>query len=132
MKIHHICIQTNNYKRSLEFYCSVLNFKLENETKDFHNREFNSWLSLDGFYIELQTAKYNVTFNDFNNETESLSHFCLYSDDFDSDFNKIEQHKLSIFKKKNGYKIYNIENKRLFKIIAPEGTVIEVRDSLDI
>ncbi len=85
MRIHHICIETSIYKESLKSYTRVLNFALVKETPDFHGREYNSWLELNRFYIELQTPKKEVT---------------LESEDRD-----------------------------LFKVIAPEGTIIEFRDT---
>lgn len=57
MQFHHICIQTDQYKESLEFYVDILGFKLIKETPDFHSRQYNSWLEQDGFFIELQTNK---------------------------------------------------------------------------
>lgn len=129
MKIHHVCIQTNCYKESLKFYQDILNFKLEIETTNFSNRAYNSWLDLNGFMIELQTGKDSIQLNKVNINSEGLVHFCLYSESFDKDYKKILNNKLSVFKEKNGNKIYNIENNRLFKLIAPEGTIIEVRDS---
>jgi glyoxylase I family protein len=42
MKIHHICIQTNCYQESKMFYTDILGFKLIQETKDFHGREYNT------------------------------------------------------------------------------------------
>lgn len=129
MKIHHICIQTNNYDESLNFYINILNFELVKETKDFNNRDYNSWLNLNGFMIELQTAKKLEKLISMNKESEGIVHFCLYSETFDNDFNKIENNSLATFKLKNGNKIYNIKKNRLFKLIAPEGTIIEIRDT---
>ena len=129
MKIHHVCIQTNCYKESLAFYLNVLDFKLESEATDFNNRAYNTWLNLNGFMIELQTGKNVEQLDKVNDNTQGLVHFCLYSDSFDNDFNRILDNKLSIFKEKNGKEIYSIGNNRLFKLISPEGTIIEIRDS---
>ncbi|NOH51148.1 VOC family protein [Vibrio rotiferianus] len=129
MKIHHVCIQTNNYEESLEFYKNVLNFSLIEETENFNNRSFNTWLDLNGFMIELQTGKNNERLSSFSDASEGIAHFCLYSDCFDKDFLAINSNILSKFKVKNGNKIYNIGSNRLFKVIAPEGTIIEVRDT---
>ena len=45
--IHHICIQTENYKESLDFYTRILGFEIVKESKNFHNREYNTWLKLE-------------------------------------------------------------------------------------
>lgn len=43
MKImHHVCIQTEKYKESLEFYTKILGFELVTETPNFHKRDFNT------------------------------------------------------------------------------------------
>lgn len=58
MLIHHICIQTNSYDLSKDFYRNILGFQLISETANFHGRGYNSWLrEAGGFMIELQTAK---------------------------------------------------------------------------
>lgn len=68
MRIHHICIQTNCYNESKMFYTDILGFKLIQETKNFHGREYNTWLDLNGFMIELQTGKDNL--EKYNKEAE--------------------------------------------------------------
>lgn len=40
--IHHVCIQTNDYKSSLDFYNQILDFEIVQETKNFHNRDYNT------------------------------------------------------------------------------------------
>lgn len=129
MYINHICIQTNHYDESLRFYMEVFGFKMLNETPNFNNRAFNTWIELNGFMIELQTGKYNSSLSNFDDESEGIVHFCLYSKDFDADFDRINNNKSYKFKEKNGNQIYTVGNSRLFKLIAPEGTIIEVRDS---
>ncbi|MDZ5038577.1 VOC family protein, partial [Clostridium perfringens] len=39
--IHHICIQTEKYEESLDFYTRILGFEMINETPNFHGRDFN-------------------------------------------------------------------------------------------
>ena len=51
--VHHICIQTNTYLETLEFYIKALGFEIVEESPNFHGREFNTWLKLGTFYIEL-------------------------------------------------------------------------------
>ena len=61
--MHHVCIQTEKYEESLEFYMRILGFEIVQETPNFHNRAFNTWLKLGNFMIELQTAKQGETLN---------------------------------------------------------------------
>ncbi len=129
MNIHHICIQTNNYKESLAFYIDILNFELIEETKNFNNREYNTWLKLDGFMIELQTSKNSNRLKPFKNETEGIVHFCLFSSNFNEVYSSINCNKKINFKLKNGNKIYRVGTNKLFKLIAPEGSIIEIRDT---
>lgn len=132
MKIHHICIQTADYQKSLTFYQKVLAFELVQESLDFHSRDYNTWLELDGFMIELQTAKEGNPFGAYEKDREGIPHFCLYSQDFDKDYERIRRSGLAIFRQKNSEDIYRVENGRLFKLVAPEGTIIEVRDSVEL
>lgn len=64
--IHHVCIQTNDYKNSLDFYNQILHFEIVQETKNFHNRDYNTWLKCGDFMIELQTPKNNIPLNNYS------------------------------------------------------------------
>lgn len=127
MRIHHICIQTNCYEESKMFYINVLGFKLVNETANFHGRNYNTWLNLDGFMIELQTGKESLS--KFNKDSEGITHFALYEKNLDEFVLKIKNLKNVVFKKKNEKIIYEVEGNKLVKLIAPEGTIIEIRNT---
>lgn len=130
MKIHHICIQTNTYEESKKFYMDILGFKLLKETPNFHGRDYNTWLDLNGFMIELQTDK--DILDKYNKESEGIVHFALYEDNIDEFVSKIKDNKDIKFKKKDGKVIYQVENSKLVKLIAPEGTIIEIRDKIEL
>lgn len=132
MIIHHICIQTTNYKESLYFYTEVLGFKLIEETENFHNRAYNSWLKLENFMIELQTNKEGEYLKEFSKHTKAITHFCLYTENIQEEYNRIKKINKNIFNKKNTKDIYEINNGKLFKITAPEGTIIEIRDKMEL
>lgn len=128
-KIHHVCIQTKNYKESLDFYTNILGFKILKETKNFHNREFNTWLELNNFMIELQTAKIGEDLVKWSKSNEGIVHLCFMVDDIDLELAKIKKLGYTNFKIKNNEIMYNVNGEKLFKIKAPEGTEIEIRDS---
>lgn len=127
MKVHHVCIETSKYDESIFFYTKVLNFSLKKETPNFHGRDYNSWLKLDGFYIELQTPKNKERKESIPND-KGLVHICFFVEDI---FKELERIKLiyNNFKLKNNEILYNVEGGNLFKLIAPEGTIIEIRDN---
>jgi glyoxylase I family protein len=126
--IHHVCIQTEKYKESLEFYTNILGFKIVTETPNFHGRDFNTWLRLGTFMIELQTPKSGERLNDWSSLNEGIVHMCFLVDDVQEEFERIKKLGYSNFKLKNGQEIYKVVDGYLFKIIAPEGTEIEMRD----
>ena len=126
--IHHVCIQTENYKESLEFYTEILEFELVKETKNFHNRKFNSWLKLGTFTIELQTNKNHETLKPWSSLNAGVVHMCFLVDNVHEEFDRIINLGYLDFKVKNGEIKYMVEDEYLFKIIAPEGTEIEIRD----
>lgn len=130
MRIHHICIQTNTYEESKRFYMDILGFKLINETPNFHGRDYNTWLDLNGFMIELQTGK--DVLDKYNKESEGIVHFALYEENIDEFVSKIKDNKDIKFKKKDGQIIYQVENSKLVKLIAPEGTIVEIRDKIEL
>lgn len=53
---------------------------------------------------------------------------CFLVDDVHEEFERIQQLGYHHFKIKNGETIYKVEDGYLFKIKAPEGTEIEMRD----
>ena len=127
--LHHICIQTNQYEKSIGFYTKVLGFEIIKETANFHGRSYNTWLKLDSFLIEMQTPKIGGLFNDFDANREGIVHFCLYVDDIQGEYQRIKQLGSANFLSKNGEDIYQVEDGKLFKMTAPEGTIVEIRDN---
>jgi glyoxylase I family protein len=125
---HHICIQTNNYDQSLQFYKEVLGFELISEAPNFHQRHYNSWLKLGEFYIELQTGKVGESLRSYDVNSEGIVHLCLWVDDLVKEVERIKPLNVE-FVLKDGQAIYHVENGSLCKFIAPEGTIIELRDN---
>ena len=106
-----------------------MEFEVVKETVGFHGRDFNTWLKLDDFMIELQTAKKGNTFNKWSSLNEGIVHMCFLVEDIDAEYKRIIELGYNKFKIKNGVVIYDVEDGRLFKIKAPEGTEIEIRDT---
>lgn len=130
--VHHICIQTNDYHESLRFYKDALGFELIKESPDFHEREYNTWLRLGNFYIELQTGKNGQHLERPNPSTSSgVVHFCLWVEDLENEAKKLKDMGFKFFLK-NCQEVYTVENGSLCKLLAPEGTIIELRSSLGI
>lgn len=127
--IHHVCIQTEKYQESLDFYTKILGFEILSETPNFHTRAFNTWLKLDNFMIELQTAKSGDTLNPWSNINEGIVHMCFLVDNIEEEYERIKSLGYDNFKVKNGKVIYDVEGGKLLKIKAPEGTEIEIRDT---
>jgi glyoxylase I family protein len=128
--MHHVCIQTENYAESLEFYTKILGFELVTETANFHKRDFNTWLRLGTFMIELQTAKKGDKLNNWSSLNEGIVHMCFLVDDVKTELDRIKNLGYSNFKLKDGEELYKVVDGYLFKIKAPEGTEIEFRDTL--
>jgi len=126
--IHHVCIQTEKYNESLEFYTKILGFEVVIETPNFHTRAYNTWLKLGDFMIELQTEKQGDKLNNWSSLNGGIVHMCFLVDDVNEEYERIKGLGYTSFKKKNGQEIYKVENGYLFKIKAPEGTEIEIRD----
>lgn len=129
-QIHHICIQTPDYAASKSFY-EALGFELVQESPNFHTRDFNSWLKLSDFYIELQTAKADETLQDYSKHAAGPVHFALYVDDLKAEVARLEQLGVT-FLPKHGGNIYFVVDGHLSKLKAPEGTIIELRDTFEI
>ncbi|MFD3446238.1 VOC family protein [Microbacteriaceae bacterium 4G12] len=126
--VHHLCIQTNSYAKTLKFYTEGLGFKLVQESPDFHGRDFNTWIQLGDFYIELQTGKFNEILVDGNTNSQGLTHFCLWVEDLNAEVTRLRKLGIEFIMKNNEY-IYHVENGYLCKVKAPEGTIVELRDN---
>ena len=126
-QIRHICIQTPDYAASKSFY-EALGFELVQESPNFHTRDFNSWLKLGDFYIELQTAKTDETLQDYSKHVAGPIHFALYVDNLEAEVARLEQLGVT-FLPKHGGNIYFVVDGHLSKLKAPEGTIVELRDT---
>ncbi|MGX4601352.1 VOC family protein [Faecalimicrobium sp. JNUCC 81] len=127
--VHHICIQTENYKESLDFYTKILGFEVVSETPNFHSRDYNTWIRLGDFMIELQTPKSGDKFNKWSSLNEGPVHMAFLVDNVEEEYKRIIHLGYNNFKLKNGEVVYKVEGESLFKIKAPEGTEIEIRDT---
>ena len=126
-RAHHVCIQTNEYEASVAFY-TLLGFTVEQESPAFHTRAYNSWLALHDFYIELQTPKDQEVLRASNTNQLGLAHFCIWVDELYALVETL-QHAGYRFKEKHGGAIYEVEGGKLAKVFAPEGTLVELRDT---
>jgi len=126
--VHHLCIQTNVYLETLKFYTEGLGFKLAQETPNFHGRNFNTWLQLGDFYIELQTGKHNELLINGNTNSQGIVHFCLWVEDLQTEVSRLRELGAEFLMKNNEF-IYHVENGSLCKIKAPEGTIVELRSN---
>ena len=126
--VHHLCIQTNTYLETLKFYTEGLGFKLVQETPNFHGRNFNTWLQLGDFYIELQTGKHDELLSNGNTNSQGLVHFCLWVEDLQTEVSRLRELGVEFLMKNNEF-IYHVENGSLCKIKAPEGTIVELRNN---
>lgn len=127
--LHHICIQTEKYAESLDFYTRILGFEVVSETKGFHKRDYNTWIKLENFMIELQTPKSGDKFNKWSSLNEGPVHMGFLVDSVEEEYKRITELGYKDFKIKNGEIVYKVEGESLFKIKAPEGTEIEIRDT---
>ena len=133
MITHHICIQTNDYEASKRFYMQILGFSLVSETENFHMRAYNSWLrGPDGLMIELQTPKGKALFSPMDKEAEGIAHICFLVEDVEKEAQRIISAGYDHFRRKDGKAVYAVLGSKLCKVIAPEGTIIELRDTAEL
>jgi len=126
--IHHICIETDRYSESINFYCHLLGFVIIEETKDFHGREFNTWIKKENIIIELQTPKSGESVHVSSPVQTGIVHVCFIVDNLHDAVDKLIEKGFNSFRKKGDEIIYKVKGGSLAKITAPEGTVIELRE----
>jgi glyoxylase I family protein len=124
--IHHVCIETNVYEESINFYTKILGFEIREQSADFHGREFNTWIKKNDAVIELQTPKKEKDQEEKNTGTIGLMHVCFTVSDLDAYIQALDSNGFSDYL--NGKKKYEVLGKHLSKLKAPEGTIIELRE----
>lgn len=126
--IHHICIETDRYAESINFYCSLLGFTIVEETENFHGREFNTWIKKENIIIELQTPKPGETSAGSSIAKTGIVHVCFIVDNLSWTVDKLLNSGFDSFRKKDDKIMYKVKEGYLAKMTAPEGTVIELRE----
>ena len=97
------------------------------------NRDFNKWLL--GFRDSIATWKYYTDFEKVCRNVERIKdelnilNGLIGKKDIEKEFRRIKSLGYENFKLKNGQVVYEVEGEKLFKIKAPEGTEIEIRDT---
>jgi glyoxylase I family protein len=129
MFLHHVCIQTENYTASLDFYTRFLGFEIVKESAGFHGRAWNTWLRREDFMIELQTPKSGQAFDPWNSRASGPVHLGFMVENAEQSYHQFKAKGHQEFKSKGGQELYLVEGQHLFKAIAPEGTEIEIRDT---
>lgn len=125
ISFHHICIETNCYTESINFYGEIFNFSIIEEKKDFHGRDFNTWLKNDEMIIELQTPKRSNSNDLIGKGNNGIKHVCFKVDDVEEAVSEIETKGYNYFLP--GKRIYEVLGNKLSKLEAPDGTIIELR-----
>lgn len=128
-RLHHVCIQTNDYQASLDFYVSILDFHVVKESPQFHGRAYNTWLKGNGMMIELQTGKKGECLRPYHSQQSGLVHFCFMVNSVQAEYDHIVSRGYEQFALKKGQPIYEVKGSKLLKVIAPEGTIIELRET---
>lgn len=128
--IHHICIDTDRYKESIHFYVAVMGFTVIQEDDEQENRVYNSWLKKNDILIEVQSPKkkQEVLPQKVNGIFTGINHVCFLVDNIDLDVNQILERGWKNFATKEGEIVYLLDGAKVCKIIAPEGTIIELRE----
>ena len=124
LKFHHICIETFYYIESIDFYTRILGFSIVKESKDFHGRKFNTWIKNDEIVIELQTPKRTEEKRELGNI--GIMHICFSVKDLRAFIENIKEKGFKDFLP--GKRNYKVKGCELSKILAPEGTIIELRE----
>ena len=130
--LHHVCIQTDRYLESLDFYTRIIGFEIVKESKGFHGRDFNTWLKFGSFMLEMQTPKRGEAFIPWSRLQSGPVHLAFGVADVEAEYERISALGYKSFKLKDGAAVYEVCGRKLLKVKAPEGTEIELRDSEEI
>lgn len=129
MLFHHVCILTDTYEESLMFYKTIFSGCVIRENRNFHGRDFNTWISAANIKIELQTPKRGIEIRENNTMHKGVVHIAFLIDDVAIEYQRLSELGISSFIPKHGKDIYTVNGEKLMKLTAPEGTLIEFRET---
>ena len=98
------------------------------ETKGFHGREYTTWLKLNDIIIELQTPKAGYENKNHEDNKMGIRHMCFMVNDLGKMVEELKNKGYRNFKENDGKIVYRVEETDLCKLIAPEGSIIELRE----
>lgn len=125
---HHFAIHTASYDASLKFYTELLGFELVRDDLHAPKRLHRAWLKRGPLMIELLSPKCNKPYYAYTNANEGVSHLSFLVDDIDSAYEEAKSFGATI-RSRHGKDIYRIKGGKQFKLIAPEGTEVEIRNT---
>lgn len=125
---HHFGIHTASYDASLKFYCDLLGFELIKDDLYAPKRLHRAWLKRGPIMIELLSPKCNKPYQAIVNKNEGVSHLSFIVEDIDVAYEEAKAFGATI-RSRHGKDIYRIKGGKQLKLIAPEGTEIEIRNS---
>ena len=108
----------------------MLDMEIIEETPDFHGRDFNTWIKNDCLCIELQTPKKEQQFDRIDDVHTGISHICFWVNDINHLYQELCKKGACSFIKHGANDIYEVNGGKLFKLMAPEGTIIEFRNKM--
>ncbi len=125
---HHFCIHTAVYDASFKFYNELLGFELVKDDLRAPKRLHRTWLKRGPLMIELLSEKCNKKYGQYSNGLEGITHLSFEVEDIEKAFDEAKAFG-AVTKSKHGKDIYRIKGGLQFKLIAPEGTEIEIRNT---
>ena len=97
---------------------------------DQEHRTYNSWLKKNDILIEVQTPKHSEKVMPVKNGSilAGINHVCFLVDNIDLEVSFIKNRGWKNFNTKEDEIIYLVDGAKVCKVLAPEGTVIELRE----
>ncbi|WBW96105.1 VOC family protein [Oceanirhabdus sp. W0125-5] len=127
--LHHFCIQTSCYDDTIDFYTKVLGFELVKEDIYVPKRIKRGWLKYNELLFEILPPKCSSPYGEYEKLNQGIPHFSFIVENAHEELEEFKNRGFTNFKKKHGKIIYRIKGGYQFKLVAPEGTEIEIRDS---
>lgn len=126
--LHHICIQTRCYQETVDFYTKIMGFVLIKEDIHVSKRMKKGWLKFGDIMFEVLPPKCSSPYDEYKNLREGMPHLSFQVENIDEAYEEFKTLGFENFKSRHGKYIYKIKGGHQFKMVAPEGTEIEIRD----
>lgn len=127
-QLHHIAIQTKDFKKAYHFYTELLGLQVVKEPIIFKGKRTLAWLASGGIMIELFSVKSDETAQAYDDRHVGPIHIAFEVQDIDAILAYLIRHYVKIMKSPFVPSTDDPDQPRVAFLEGPDGEEIEIRE----